>query len=217
MSGMKSEQFRFYLCGSSAFQDSDIHRDILPPQSSLGVLWDVEKDAFIFRVILPEKPYTRRGVLSVVNSVYDPFGVVAPVILREKILLRKLITLGKKGGDSSLSWDDLVPENLMSEWNTWKDTLKELPEIILPRCYHPKNFGQVLQSELFALSDASESGIRVVIFLKQINEEGKVNASFLFGQARLPSTQHPPLRVVCRRLVVTGREGATGRTTFTYP
>lgn len=47
----------------------DLRRDSLPAQRSLGVFWDLEAGAFTFNVSLPEKPFTRRGALSIVNSV----------------------------------------------------------------------------------------------------------------------------------------------------
>ena len=62
-------------------RDLDLHRDSLPAQRSLGVSWDLEKDNFTFQVSPPDKPFTRRGVLSIVNSVYDPLGLAAPVLL----------------------------------------------------------------------------------------------------------------------------------------
>ena len=48
--------------------DLDLQHDSLPTQRSLGVHWDLEGDAFTFKVVLPERPYTRRGVLSVINA-----------------------------------------------------------------------------------------------------------------------------------------------------
>ena len=41
---------------------------------ALGVKWDLESDTFGFRVKIKDKPFTRNGILSVVTTVYDPFG-----------------------------------------------------------------------------------------------------------------------------------------------
>ena len=201
-------------------QDLDLRHDTLPPQSSLGVQWDLGKDEFIFRVTLPEKPYTRRGILSVVNSVYDPFGVVAPVLLRGKLLLRMLTGLSKKDGESPLGWDDPLPEEIMPEWNAWKNNLDELTEITLPRCYHPKNFGREVHSEIHSFSDASESGIGAAIYLKQTNGDNDVSISFLFGQARLAPLRPRPSHVwnfVPPYCVFTSCEKIVGRTEHAYP
>lgn len=64
----------------------DLRQDNLPAQRSLGVFWDLETDAFTYKVSIPDKPLTRRGVLSVVNSVYDPLGLAAPVLLHGRLL-----------------------------------------------------------------------------------------------------------------------------------
>ena len=53
-------------------RDLDLRNDALPVQRSLGVHWDLEHDSFTFKVSYPDKPFTRRGVLAVVNSVYNP-------------------------------------------------------------------------------------------------------------------------------------------------
>ena len=64
-------------------RDLDLRNDTLPVQRSLGVHWDLEHDSFTFKVSLPDKPFTRRGILAVVNSIYDPIGLAAPAILEE--------------------------------------------------------------------------------------------------------------------------------------
>ena len=69
-------------------RELDLNADSLPTQRSLGVCWNLEKDAFTFRVSLPNKSYRRRGVLAIVNSVYKPLGFVPPTILKGRILLR---------------------------------------------------------------------------------------------------------------------------------
>ena len=56
----------------------DLRQDNLPAQRSFGVFWDQDTDVFTYKVSIPDKPLTRRGVLSVVNSVYDPLGLAAP-------------------------------------------------------------------------------------------------------------------------------------------
>ena len=91
----------------------DLHQDNLPAQRSLGVFWDLETDAFTYKVSIPDKPPTRRGVLSVVNSVYDPLGLAAPVLLHGRLLLQQLVSMGKKKtATAPLGWDDPLPEEL---------------------------------------------------------------------------------------------------------
>ena len=65
----------------------------------------------------------------------------------------------------------------------------DLENIHVPRCYHPKDFGRVVRSEIHSFSDASKDGIGVATYLRQVNESGEVNVEFLFGQARMAPLQ----------------------------
>ena len=65
-------------------------KDAPPIQRALGLKWDMESDKFIFDGVLKDKPTTRRGILSLVSSVYDPLGFLAPDVLPAKKLLQDL-------------------------------------------------------------------------------------------------------------------------------
>ena len=62
----------------------DLDLDHLPVERALGVQWDVERDVFKFQVTNLNKPNTKRGVLSTFSSLYDPLGLVCPVVLEAK-------------------------------------------------------------------------------------------------------------------------------------
>ena len=129
----------------SAFSNDDLAKDLkdiklepenLPVQQSLGLCWNLSSDTFTFEVSTDEKPYTRRGILSVVNSLFDPLGYLAPITDQGKILLRKLIA-GTK------DWDDPLPEECRLEWKTWRDSLKNLQDLQIPRTNAKEDCQQV--------------------------------------------------------------------------
>ena len=62
----------------------------LPIEQALGVTWDVESDTFGFKISVKDRPATRRGILSVVSSIYDPLGFAAPFTLPAKASLQDL-------------------------------------------------------------------------------------------------------------------------------
>ena len=88
-------------------KELDLDNDTLPTERVLGVSWFVETDTFGFKVSIKEKPCTRRGILSVVSSVYDPLGMATPFVLPAKLLLQNLCRKG-------LAWDDEIPSNYLS-------------------------------------------------------------------------------------------------------
>ena len=83
-------------------QDLDLGKDVLPKERVLGLSWNAETDSLCLKVDLnTAKPCTRRGILSVINSVFDPLGFGAPAIQPAKVLLQDLCS-------SKLGWDDLI-------------------------------------------------------------------------------------------------------------
>ncbi|XP_006813138.1 uncharacterized protein LOC102800684 [Saccoglossus kowalevskii] len=85
----------------------------LPIDRALGIQWDVEKDAFNFRIGDRLKEETRREMLSFVASVYDPLGFAAPFVLPAKRILQELCRVG-------YGWDEKVPEDQLSNWREWR-------------------------------------------------------------------------------------------------
>ena len=69
-----------------------------------GVQWNFEEDSFLFFVSLPDKPLTRRGLLSAVCGLFDFLGFVSLVTLMElKLLLQELCKKGRE-------WDQDLEE-----------------------------------------------------------------------------------------------------------
>jgi hypothetical protein len=77
---------------ATSLKDLDLESDDKPLQRSLGLNWDLNTDNFLFRLSSDDKSVTRRGILSTINSIYDPLGFLAPVILQGKLLLKRLVS-----------------------------------------------------------------------------------------------------------------------------
>ena len=58
---------------------------------TLGLIWNSVSDRLSLNPSIPQRPFTKRGVLVVINSVYDPFGLASPVTLTARLLQRKIL------------------------------------------------------------------------------------------------------------------------------
>ncbi|XP_013408934.1 uncharacterized protein LOC106172673 [Lingula anatina] len=67
----------------------NLSQQALPTERALGVYWNVEEDVFCYKIALKEKPLTRRGILSMVSSIFDPLGFASPYILQAKKILQE--------------------------------------------------------------------------------------------------------------------------------
>ena len=65
---------------------------------------EISNREFVFDIQVPQRPLTRRGLLSAVSSLFDPLGFVAPVTLFPKLLLQDLCKQGR-------SWDESLNED----------------------------------------------------------------------------------------------------------
>ena len=94
---------------AKSLQNIDLHDNTLPQESALGLKWNVEGDFFTYSVNLQERPLTKRGLLATTASLYDPLGLVAPVLLVPKLMQQQLCR-------KELDWDDAIPEGISEEF-----------------------------------------------------------------------------------------------------
>ena len=163
----------------AAVKDLDLENGHM--ERTLGVQWSLGSDTLTFSVSPQECPPTRRGILAMVASVYDPLGFVAPFILVGKRILQEMCR-------RKVGWDDTLPADLQPEWEAWKSSLKELTNIRIPRCFCPNLVGDTVGIELHHFSDASVVGYGTCSYLRFVTEEG-VCCSLVFGKARVAPTK----------------------------
>ena len=77
---------------------------MLPIEVTLGVQCNMDSDMFTFKMVLKDKAFTRRGILSLTSSIYDPLGIVSPITLLAKKLLQDLCK-------QVLTWDEEIVGN----------------------------------------------------------------------------------------------------------
>ena len=99
-------------------------------EKTLGVYWDTENIIFRFKIVLKDKPMTRRGMRWLISSISDPLGFVAPHTLRGKRILQLLC-------QDEIGWDEIAPDDIIREWHLWCKTLHSLEHDKISRCYNP--------------------------------------------------------------------------------
>lgn len=156
----------------------DLDCEALPGERVLGVNWNMEEDMFVFKVKIPDKPITRRGLLSAVSSVYDPMGLLAPVTLNGKRIIQDLTRDG-------LGWDEVLPDEYVARWKNWLDDLPQLSDFKMPRCFRERETTKPIRHELHHFSDASETAYGTVSYLLTYMGDGKIQSSMILAKSRL--------------------------------
>ena len=102
--------------------DLDLEKAKPPIQQALGLHWNMDTDIFTFKVNLKEKPNSRGGILLLTSSLYDPLGLVAPIILPVKKLLQDLCK-------RKLGWDDPINDDDKERWKSGKISCLDCPKL----------------------------------------------------------------------------------------
>jgi len=154
--------------------------DSLPVDRALGVMWNVNDDTLGFTIKTKICTPTKRNVLSVIGSVYDPLGIASPFILPARILLQELCR-------NRADWDEKLSGSDLETWIKWINNLPLLESIQIPRCVMPKftEFGSTKKIELHHFADACDKGYGSVSYLRIISNNGDVHCSLLFAKSRV--------------------------------
>ena len=158
--------------------DVNLEKSELPLERALGVQWNVASDTFGFNLSLKQQPYIRRGILSVANSVFDPLGFLAPMVLPAKRIMQELCR-------GSYGWDSEIPPAVSKRWETWIGGLSQLTTHNIRRCYRPQDFGEVSDAQLHHFCDASEVGYGTASYLRLTNTRGLIHIAFVMGKGRV--------------------------------
>ncbi|XP_059350280.1 uncharacterized protein LOC132087801 [Daphnia carinata] len=144
-------------------------------------MWDSERDMLTFKIRKPPNnvTLTKRAFLSIISSVYDPLGLVAPVIFVMKSLLQDIWT-----NQERIGWDDVVPETSSQRFHCWYDHLEKLESLLLPRCFRSKR-GRWTQQHLHVFADASSKGYGAVGYFRTIFEDQSINVSFVLSKTHV--------------------------------
>ncbi len=188
---------------SQGLQELDLARASLPVERTLGVEWNVESDCFQFRITFQDKQLTKRGMLSTINSLFDPLGLVCPVTMVGKRILQDLC-------HENASWDDPVSEDVAMRWEMWQRDVTELSCIRIPRCYNPSDFKELKSAEMHHFSDASFIGYGACSYLKLTDVAGTVATSLVMGKAYVA----PSKTMTIPRLELAAAVLATDLSTF---
>ena len=117
--------------------------------------------------------------LSSLASVFDPLGLITPLHLPGKLLFQQ-------ASRYKLAWDDVLPDELISQWNQWISSMSGINTLVMSRCIIPQDF-QDAHHELHCFSDSSKCtyGCYIYIYIRSINKLGNIYTSLVCNKSRV--------------------------------
>ena len=162
------------------FNDSDSTK-------TLGLIWVPEEDSFKFKLEnnFQNLQATKRNILSVSARLFDPLGLLSPIVTKAKILLQELWL-------QKLDWDESIPMRLDSTWEEFKKTLLEVGTVSIPRfvCTSPNSICQV-----HGFADASIRAYGCSLYIRCQNNDG-VSVRLLTAKSKVAPLKTKTLPVL---------------------
>lgn len=131
---------------------------------TLGLSWNAKNDTLHYTVSLNKEKcrITKRTILSNISKLFDPLGLLGPVIVVAKLLMQQLWQL-------NLTWDESVPTEIHTKWKRYSEELHQLNILSIPR--GTINVNNPIRIELHGFCDSSESAYGACVYIRVINNE----------------------------------------------
>ena len=122
-----------------------------------------------------DNPTTLRQLLSLVSSIFDPIGLLSPLVIQFKIMLQSLWKLGQ-------TWDQAIPDYIQTSVNKLTDCYRAMPTVSVPR----RAFRSATTVELHVFTEASNSALAAVIYARQPTfSHTSAQQTFVIGKSRV--------------------------------
>ncbi|XP_054259816.1 uncharacterized protein LOC128984510 [Macrosteles quadrilineatus] len=141
----------------------------------LGLKWNQNTDEFTYEVPIQKTLPTKRGILSMISRIFDPLGLVTPVVLWAKCMMQQIWFLG-------LDWDEILPDDLFTQSKNFFHDLPLLSKLRIPRNVLPQNS---TGAQLHGFSDASEVGYGCSVYLRVVTSDGSVMTNLLMAKSKI--------------------------------
>lgn len=170
----------------------------------LGMQWTGGNDLFSFRartesleeLLRLDRP-TKKQLLKLAMSIFDPLGLVALISILARILLRNVCRF-------KVSMDDPLPEELIPEWQRTVMLIRRLQTVTVPRWHG--TISRIV--ELHVFGDASENAFAATAYVVYM-QDGKKQASLCYAKAKVAPLKYksiPRLELDAAVLAVRLRE-----------
>ncbi|XP_043642481.1 uncharacterized protein LOC122612735 [Drosophila teissieri] len=149
--------------------------------STLGLKWDQVRDTFMFSFSprFDSDHVTKRSILSIASSLFDPLGLVTPIIIVAKIILQELWLL-------KLHWDESVPQGIHTAWMSLLASLSSLESVAIPRyCLQ----SAIHTFQIHGFCDASNRAYGCCIYARTIGSDGLTKVQLITSKSRVAPTK----------------------------
>ncbi|XP_070521658.1 uncharacterized protein [Cardiocondyla obscurior] len=144
---------------------------------TLGVSWNTRDDRIYYSAdsIKINKIITKREILSQIARIFDPMGLLGPVVLYAKKMMQDVWR-------TEIHWDESVPQSIYTEWTEFTRQLKDIHRVSFERKILIKDYRN---TQIHGFCDASTHGYGACLYLRSIDKNGKIMNRLICSKSRV--------------------------------
>ncbi|XP_030748228.1 uncharacterized protein LOC115876558 [Sitophilus oryzae] len=144
----------------------------------LGIFWNPNLDVFSISLPIPseEKQVTKREVLSKITQMFDPLGLIGPVIVIGKLMMQEI-------WKTKIDWDDFLEEDILINWKSYIHDMALLKSLKIPRFILLAD--KPISLELHGFSDASQKAYGACVYIRASYPNEKVSCFLITSKSRV--------------------------------
>ncbi|XP_037929718.1 uncharacterized protein LOC119664260, partial [Teleopsis dalmanni] len=168
---------------------------------TLGLSWCPKSDSLCVKVKLePVCSTTKSSATSDLARLFDPLGLLSPVVVMAKIFIQELWNL-------KMDWDEKLPTELHKQWLEFRNNLTKVNCLQISRHIFKGEVPANIQLHIF--TDASEKAYGAAAYLRSTLQNGQIIVRLLCAKSRVAPLKRLTLPRLELCAAVVGAELAT--------
>ncbi|XP_058828022.1 uncharacterized protein LOC131687940 [Topomyia yanbarensis] len=144
---------------------------------TLGIIWEPESDCLRFNLSIKERDgiLTKRKIQSCIAQLYDPLGLISPVVITAKIIMQRLWLI-------PIGWDDEVPKDLQELWEDFRPQIEQLSYFKVDRFVF---LPDAISTQLHCFANASKVAYGCCLYARTVDRNGTVKVQLISSKSRV--------------------------------
>lgn len=184
----------------SGIPENDRAQIVDDTMKMLGIRWNTKHDTLPIKIDfdLAAKAETKRQIIAEIAAVYDPLGIITPMIVKAKILIQHIWQISNQ--KKNYGWDEKLPAEIVEEWSDIKTKAIALNSMHVPRWIGTNNENNV---QIHGFCDASQKAYAACVYIRACKNNSITTTLLVSKSKNAPVRQTIPKLELCGAKLLT--------------
>lgn len=162
---------------------------------TLGLNWIPSEDVLFCNADISTTTITKRAILAAISKIYDPLGILSPVVVVAKLIMQQL-------WQEKVDWDHPISYSIRNQWSAFQKQWIQKSPLKIKRSVIPNTSKNI---QLHGFSDASSRAYGACVYVRTIQNDNQVTCSLLCAKSKVSpmNTVSIPRLELCAAVLLT--------------